>query len=143
MKSIMFVLLAIICMPLMAFEFSVESLMTAYNAGSLTDYLAQFLIARISDHPVIALTLAGLTASQPLLALIANKTDNPHDNRALILINKVLQTLTYGTSKNQPDVPTWKELLTNKPSVWPELVEVKTVVDVMELSARLGKKNAA
>ena len=121
----------------LANEFSFGALMTAYNNGVIEEYLLQLVIDRIAANPAVSMFLLGLTASQPVLGFIANRTSNPIDNIFLILLNKILQTLTYNSSKNQPDVLDWKVMLTNKPSTWPDLIESKSAIDIVTMQDRL------
>ena len=121
----------------LANEFSFGALMTAYNNGVIEEYLLQLVIDQIAANPTWSIILLGVTASQPLLGFIANRTSNPIDNAFLILLNKILQTLTYNSSKNQPDVLDWKVILTNKPSSWPNLLAIKSATDIVALQDRM------
>ncbi len=120
-----------------AHEFSFSGLMSAYNNGTAEAYLLQLVVDRIAANPTASMILLGLTASQPVLGFIANRTNNPIDNWLLILLNKILQTLTYNSSKNQPDVLDWKVMLMNKPSSWAGLIEVKSATDIVAMQDRL------
>lgn len=86
--------------------------------------IASLLTLAISKYPVASSILGVFIALLPLLQLLANWTKNPKDNAALILINKVLQTLTLTRSGNQLNSLPWSTLLTTKPKHWPE--EVRT-----------------
>ena len=120
-----------------AHEFTFSGLLSAYNNGTAEAYLLQLVVDRIAANPTASIVLLGLTASQPVLGFIANRTSNPIDNAFLILLNKILQTLTYNSSKNQPDVLDWKVMLTNKPSTWPDLIESKSAIDIVTMQDRL------
>ncbi len=119
-----------------AHDFSFSALISAYNSGTTTEFLAQFLIERIADNPGLSIILMTLSAGMPLLGLLANRTSNPIDNAMLILLNKILQTLTANSSRNQPDVLSWKVMLTNRPTSWPDLMAVKTASDIVAIQDR-------
>ncbi|MEH6347774.1 MAG: hypothetical protein V7785_21950 [Bermanella sp.] len=152
MKNLLIVLVAlafgISCMPASAVELtvgvlshdlSVNALMSAYNAGTLETYLLQLVIDRIAGNPTMSMILIGLTASQPVLGFIANRTNNPLDNAFWIFINKVLQTLTFNSSTNQPDVLSWTQMLTNYPRDWPALLVIKAADETIYIRERIFK----
>ncbi len=101
------------------------------------DAILGFVVERIKDHPTVSLTLMGVTSAMPLLGYIANQTKNPIDNALHIALNKVVQLFTFNTAKNQPDVLSVKQMLTNKPSKWPKLIADKVAVEHRALSKRL------
>ncbi len=127
------------CMPASAVEFSVEGLIAASSSGTVLDYLAAFAIDQISANPVIAVPLLALSSALPLISLIANRTKNPLDNALLIFINKVLQTLTFNSSTNQPDVLSWTQMLTNHPRDWPALLVIKASDETIYIRERIFK----
>ncbi len=120
-----------------AHEFSFSALISAYNNDGVAEFLIQWLIERISDNPFLSLMFMGLTVFTPFLGFIASRTKNPIDNMILILLNKILHTLSYSTSDNQPDVLSWREMLTNWPASWPSLIEVKTLTGIVAMQDRL------
>lgn len=101
--------------------------------STVVDWLRSRLNALLDDYPNFGAFLLLLTASMPVLALLANKTPNPTDDWVLMLINKILQTVTYNTSTNQPNVLSWKEMLTHRPSSWPWLVQDKVLNETARL----------
>ncbi len=121
----------------MAHEFSFSALISAYNNDGVMEFLIQWLIERISDNPFLSLIFMGLTVFTPLLGFIASHTKNPIDNAVWILLNKILQSLSYSSSKNQPDVLSWKVMLSNKPSSWPDLIAVKAATDIVAMQDRM------
>lgn len=86
--------------------------------------IASLLKLAIAKYPVASSVIGVFVALLPLLQILANWTKNPRDNALLILINKVLQTLTLTPSRNQLNSVKWSKLLTTKPKHWPE--EVRT-----------------
>ena len=126
-----------------AHEFSFSALITAYNNDGVAEFLAQYLIERIADNPLLSLLLMGLTLATPFLGFIASRTKNPIDNIILILLNKILHTLSYSTSDNQADVLSWRTMLTNKPKKWPDLIEVKTLKGVVAMQDRIFDRTEA
>jgi hypothetical protein len=120
-----------------AHEFSFSALISAYNNDGVAEFLTQYLIERIADNPFLSLLLMGLTLATPLLGFIASRTKNPIDNMILILLNKILHSLSYSTSDNQPDVLSWKVMLTNNPAKWPGLIEVKAATAIVALQERM------
>jgi len=111
----------------------VDSAAATTIESTVVDWLRSRLNAFLDGYPNIGAFLLLLTASMPVLALLANKTANPTDDWVLILINKILQTLTYNTSTNQPNVLSWKDMLTHRPSDWPYLVQDKVLNDTARL----------
>lgn len=99
------------------------------SVGWITARAMMFL----GRHPNIGAFLLLLTSLMPVLALLANKTANPTDDWILMLINKILQTVTYNTSTNQPNVLSWKQMLTHRPSSWPWLVQDKVLNETADL----------
>jgi len=91
--------------------------------SAIVEYVRGRVDVLFEKFPVLATILMVLSASLPLLGLIANRTANPTDNWVLILINKILQTLTANSSVNQMDVLPWRVMLTNKPDTWPWLLQ--------------------
>ena len=122
---------------------SVAQVVIAADAGSvvaattievtIVDWVRERVLALLDGYPKIGAFLLLLTTSMPVLALLANKTTNPTDDWVLMLINKILQTVTYNTSTNQPNVLSWKDMLTHRPSDWPWLVQDKVLNDTARL----------
>ncbi len=150
MKRFLITLVALVigvsCMPahsieltvgVFAHEFSFSALITAYNNDTVMEFLTQWLIACIADNPLLSLLFMGLTVFTPVLGSIASHTKNPIDNAVWILLKKILHSLSYNSSKNQPDVLSWKVMLSNKPSSWPDLIEVKTATGIVALQDRM------
>jgi len=111
----------------------VEADVGATVESTLVGWVRERVNALLDGYPNIGAFLLLLTTSMPVLALLANKTANPTDDWVLMLINKILQTVTYNTSTNQPDVLSWKQMLTHKPSSWPWLVEDKVLNETAQL----------
>jgi len=141
MKNVLIALVAmaagVFAVPALSAEFSVGDLINAYNEGSVTDYIVLVVIEKIAANPVVSLVLMGLSASMPLIGFIANRTKNPIDNALLIFLNKVLQTLSFNTSLNQPDVLSWKDMLTNNPKYWAAMIESKAIKEKNRLVDRV------
>ncbi len=121
----------------MTHEYSLSALISAYNNDGVMEFLTRWLIDRISDNPLLSLLFMALTVFTPLLGFIASHTKNPIDNAVWILLNKILQSLSYSSSKNQPDVLSWKVMLTNKPASWPDLITVKAATDIVAIQDRM------
>lgn len=140
MKNALIVLVALafsfFALPTFAVELTADGLLAAYSDATLSDYLIQFIVEKIADNPVLSLFLLGLSSAMPLIGFIANRTANPIDNALLILMNKVLQTLSFNASKNQPDVLSWTEMLTNRPSTWPDILATNMMTKANELKER-------
>jgi hypothetical protein len=143
MKNALIVLVALafsfFALPTFAVELTIDGFMAAYSDATLSDYFIQFVVEKIADNPVLSLFLLGLSSVMPLIGFIANRTANPIDNALLILINKVLQTLSFNASKNQPDVLSWTEMLTNKPSQWPDILATNMMTKGNDLKDRAFK----
>lgn len=120
----------------MVHEFSFGALISAYSNDTVMELLTQWLIERIADNPFLSLLLTGLVVFTPVLGFIASHTKNPIDNAVWILLNKILQSLSYSSSKNQPDVLSWKAMLTHWPTSWPTLIGRKTNSDIKAIQAR-------
>lgn len=129
MKNLLIFFVALCLMgstsAVLATEFSLDGVVNAIESESLIDYLVLVIANKYMEHPVVALTLTGLSLAMPFIGWLANQTKNPVDNAVLIFINKLLQTFVFNTSKNQPDVLSWKELLTNSPMRWSALTKNK------------------
>ncbi len=140
MKNALIVLVAmaigVSCMPLQAAELSVDGLLVAYSNAAMTDYLVLIVTNAIAANPTLSLLLMGLSLLTPFIGFIANRTANPIDNALLILINKILQTLSFNGPKNQPDVLSWQDMLTNKPSAWPDLLATNMMTKGNDLKDR-------
>ena len=107
---------------------SVMAAETAGGAGlDLTAVVLPFLMKAAAANPVVATGLAIWAFAQPFIGFIANKTKNPHVGKVAILGNKVLQLMTYNSSKNQPDVLSVREMLTTKPSNWQSKIRDKVL----------------
>lgn len=120
-----------------ATDLTIDGIASAVESDSFVDYMVLVIANKIMEHPVLALVLTALSAAMPLLGLIANQTKNPIDNAALIFLNKLVQTLTFATSKNQPDVLSWRQMISNRPSSWPMLIAEKVAQDQMTLNKRV------
>ncbi|MEY8205402.1 MAG: hypothetical protein RPR40_10040 [Bermanella sp.] len=129
--------IGVFCMPAYSAGLSIDGLLVAVGSGTVDSYLAAGLTSMISARPVLATFLVALPVYFPLLGFIANRTANPLDNAMLILINKILQTLTANSSKNQPDVLSWAVMLTNKPTIWSDLIAAKAGSDISKLKHKL------
>ena len=107
------------------------SVMAAETAGGtgldLTAIVLPFLIKAAAANPAVATGLAIWAFAQPFVGFIANKTKNPHIGKVAILGNKVLQLMTFNSSKNQPDVLSVSEMLTTKPSSWEDKIRDKVL----------------
>ena len=114
----------------------IEALFT----GSLSDNLQALLVAKVQAHPQYALFVGALSAAMPVIGWVANYTSNPIDNAFLIALNKVLQTLVTNSSRNQPDVLSWRAMFTNKPSQWPALLKQQMAREGFDLM--VAYKNA-
>mgnify|MGYP006094240577 CR=1 FL=1 len=84
----------------------------------------------VNKYPIGSTVVALLIALMPLLQLLANSTPNPKDNALLIFINKVLQSLTLTSSKNQINTASWSTLLTTRPKHWPDAIRTEDVLKV-------------
>ena len=102
----------------------VEAL-AVYADSPVADWLLVKIIQMFGEYPLLSVMLTILAACCVVLGPIANLTPNPKDNAWLILLNKLAQLLTFGTAKNQPDVLTALEMVTNKPKDWPSLIRNK------------------
>lgn len=111
----------------------VEADVAATVESTLVGWLRERVNTLLDGYPNIGAFLLLLTTSMPVLALLANKTANPTDDWVLMLINKILQTVTYNTSTNQPNVLSWKDMLTHRPSSWPWLVQDKVLNETARL----------
>lgn len=140
MKNLLIALVAtsltFCALPAFSSELSVEGFIAAYETSTLPDYLIEIVMIKIAENPVLSLVLLGLSSAMPLIGFIANRTSNPIDNALLILINKVLQTLSFNGPKNQPDVLSWYEMLTHKPSLWPDLLATNMMTRANDLKER-------
>lgn len=103
---------------------TVES-MAVYADSPVADWLLIKIVQLFGEYPWLGILLTLLAACVVVLGPIANLTPNPKDNAWLILLNKLAQLLTFGTAKNQPDVLTALEMVTNKPKHWPDLIRKK------------------
>lgn len=92
---------------------------------NLVELLLPFLINAASANPVVATALAIFAMSQPLIGIIANKTKNPHAGKIAIFGNKILQLMTFNSSKNQPDVLSVSDMIKTPPSRWEEKIRDK------------------
>lgn len=104
------------------------------SAGSgldLTSIILPFLIKAAAANPVVATGLAIFALAQPFIGLIANKTKNPQVGKVAIFGNKLLQMMTFNSSKNQPDVLSVREMLTTKPSNWQSKIRDKVLSNVI------------
>ena len=93
----------------------------------LTAIVLPFLMKAAAANPIIATGLAIFAMAQPFIGFIANKTKNPHVGKVAILGNKVLQLMTFNSSKNQPDVLSVGEMLMTKPSSWEDKIRDKVL----------------
>lgn len=91
----------------------------------ITDWVLLKVNQLIGDYPVVDTVLSVFGFLVLILGPLANWTNNPRYSSAAILFNKLIQLLTFGSAKNQPDVLSVKEMLTNKPSTWPSLIKYK------------------
>lgn len=140
MKNILIVLVAMsfsfLAMPTMAVELTADALIAAYNDSVMTEFLVQYVTGYIAANPVLSLSMLGLSFAMPFIGFIANRTANPIDNAVLIFINKVLQTLSFNGPKNQPDVLSWQDMLTNKPSLWADILATNMMTKGNDLKDR-------
>jgi len=104
----------------------VEKFENFVDDSPIAGWILGKITAFFSSNPTAGIVLAILAALQVLLNPIANWTKNPKYNIAAILLNKLVQLLTFGSAKNQPDVLTSLEMVTNRPSKWPELIKEKS-----------------
>jgi len=125
----------------LAHDFSFSALISAYNSDTLPHFFAQWAIEYIAENPRWSMLLGAVTVLTPLLGIIASHTKNPIDNAVWILLNKVLQSLSYSTSKNQPDVLSWRVMLTNRPTSWADLIAVKAATDIVAMQDRMFYPN--
>lgn len=91
----------------------------------ITDWVLLKISQLIGDYPVVDTVLSVFGFLVLILGPLANWTKNPRYSSAAILLNKLIQLLTFGSAKNQPDVLSVKEMLTNKPRTWPSLIRYK------------------
>ncbi len=105
----------------------VEKFESFIDDSPIADWVLGKITAFFKSNPTAGIVLAILAALQVLLNPIANWTKNPKYNKAAILLNKLVQLLTFGSAKNQPDVLTAYEMVTNRPSKWPDLINDKQV----------------
>lgn len=104
------------------------------DAGmDLTSILLPFILKAAAANPIVATALAIFAMAQPLIGYIANKTNNPKVNKVAIFGNKVLQTMTFNSSKNQPDVLSWKDMATTRPKHWADKIRDKVITNVIGL----------
>jgi hypothetical protein len=99
----------------------------------LTSILLPFLLKAAAANPIVATGLAIFAMVQPIIGYIANKTENPKVGKVAIFGNKVLQSMTFNSSKNQPDVLSWKEMAITKPKDWSEKIRHKVISNVIGL----------
>lgn len=121
-------------------EMNTTDFLYHYERGELSEYVVGYIIQHIQANPSLTLLFTGISLSMPLLGFIANQTKNPIDNAVLIFLNKVVQTLTFNSSKNQADVLSWLDMLTNKPSKWPSMLESQIAGKSLELQDRIFTK---
>ncbi len=135
-------LVAAIALPVTALASVIDTgeVIKAAADGSLADYLSPILITAIKNSPQAAMVVGGISALMPFISLVANRTANPIDNAVMILLNKLLQTLAFNSAHNQPDVLSWPQMLTNKPSSWADLLRDKLSVKASEQVTRVGLK---
>lgn len=119
----------------------VEADVGATVESTLVGWVRERVNALLDGYPKVGAFLLLLSMLMPPLALLANKTNNPTDDWVLILINKLLQTVTYGTSTNQPDVLSWSQMLTHRPSAWSELIADKVQAETFWLRERVAVLN--
>lgn len=103
-------------------EFSTTELMEAVRTNMLDEYVHGLLVGFVVANPTASSAIAVFTLGMPVLTWLANGTKNPIDNAALIALNKALQLATGNTSKNQPDVLSLWQMITNNPLRWAELL---------------------
>jgi hypothetical protein len=105
---------------------------TSPDSGlDLTSILLPFLLKAAAANPVVATGLAIFALAQPLIGLIANKTKNPRVGKVAIFGNKLLQMMSFNSSKNQPDVLSVREMLTTKPSNWQSKIRDKILTNAI------------
>ncbi|MGB2065749.1 MAG: hypothetical protein ACPHUL_11345 [Marinomonas gallaica] len=99
---------------------------TSSDVGiGLVELLLPFLINAASANPIVATGLAIFAMFQPIIGIVANKTKNPHVGKLAIFGNKVLQLMTFNSSKNQPDVLSVKDMIKTPPSKWESKIKDK------------------
>lgn len=103
----------------------VETVTALADSSGIGGWVMQKVVGFLADYPALDIALSVLGALVILLGPLANWTGNPRYSAAAILLNKLAQLLTFGSAKNQPDVLSVKEMLTNKPSQWPVLISQK------------------
>ena len=96
----------------------------------LADLILPFLIDAAGTNPIIATCLAVFAMLQPLIGIIANRTKNPHFGKFAIFGNKVLQLMTFNSSKNQPDVLSVSDMIKTPPKHWEEKIRDKILTTV-------------
>ena len=112
------------------------TVMAAESAGvpdislGLVDLILPFLIDAAATNPIIATCLAVFAMSQPLIGIIANRTKNPHVGKFAIFGNKVLQLMTFNSSKNQPDVLSVSDMIKTPPKHWEEKIRDKILTTI-------------
>ena len=109
--------------PATTVDDSIDSIDGAVVAAALVGLI-------VNKYPIASTIAALLIALMPLLQLLANSTPNPKDNALLIFINKVLQSLTLTSSKNQINTASWSTLLTTRPKHWPDAIRTEDVLKV-------------
>jgi len=137
----MFSLLVVACCPAIADVITVDQVLAETIAAGNTDTLESWLIyqclALLDAYPWLIWPLVFLALCVPVLGPLANYTGNPKFNKAGIFINSFLQLITFGSSKNQPDVLSMAELTTNLPSAWPDLLRRKITAHQKKLEKEL------
>ena len=106
---------------------------SADKTPELANVIAGVVSLLMAKHPIGSSIVALLVALMPLLQILANWTKNPRDNAALILINKILQTITLTPSQNQLGVLPWSTMLKVPPSKWPDLIKDTDVIKSLKI----------
>lgn len=105
----------------------VEKIERVIDNSPIAGWILGKVAAFFGSNPTAGIVLVVLAALQLVLNPIANWTKNPTYSKAAILLNKLMQMLTFVSAKNQPDVLTITEMLTSRPSKWPGLIRNKQV----------------
>lgn len=123
-------LIAVAGLSTAATVMATESVGTSDISLGLVDLILPFLIDAAATNPIIATCLAVFAMSQPLIGIIANRTKNPHVGKFAIFGNKVLQLMTFNSSKNQPDVLSVSDMIKTPPKRWEEKIRDKILTTV-------------
>lgn len=144
MKPVFIFFLSVVgvaCCPAFADVVTVEQVIaetvSTGNTETLQNWVIYQALGLLAEYPWLIWPLIFLALCVPVLSTLTNYTGNPKFNKAGIFINSFLQLITFGSSKNQPDVLSMVELTTHRPSLWPDLLRRKITAHQKRLEKEL------